>query len=64
LTTNVWALSTTTGEWLQMTDFGERATFIARHVSWSSDGRAILAAVAESDSDIVMLQGLTNAGRE
>jgi eukaryotic-like serine/threonine-protein kinase len=63
-TTNVWALSTTTGEWRQITDFGERATFIARRVSWSSDGRSILAAVAEGDSDIVLLEGLTNLGRE
>jgi hypothetical protein len=62
-TTNVWALSTTTGEWRQITDFGERATFIARRVSWSSDGRSILAAVGEGDSDIVLLQGLTNGGR-
>ena len=58
--TNVWALSTTTGEWRQITDFGERATFIARRVSWSSDGRSILAAVAEGDSDVVLLEGLTN----
>ena len=65
LTTNVWALSTTTGEWRQITDFGERATFIARRVSWSSDGRSILAAVGEGDSDIVLLEGLTkNVGRE
>src|ERR1700690_163176 len=63
-TTNLWALSTTTGEWRQITDFGERATFIARRVSWSSDGRSILAAVAEGDSDIVLLEGLTNVGRE
>ena len=63
-TTNIWALSTTTGEWRQITDFGDRATFIARRVSWSSDGRAILAAVAEGDSDIVMLEGLTNVGRK
>jgi Tol biopolymer transport system component len=62
-TTNVWALSTTTGEWRQITDFGNRATFIARRVSWSSDGRSILAAVAEGDSDIVLLEGLTNMGR-
>jgi Tol biopolymer transport system component len=59
-TTNLWALSTTTGEWRQITDFGERATFIARHVSWSSDGRSILAALAEGDSDIVLLEGLTH----
>src|SRR3989475_1774254 len=63
-TTNLWALSTTTGEWRQITDFGERATFVARRVSWSSDGRSILAAVAEGDSDIVLLEGLTNVGRE
>ena len=63
-TTNIWALSTTTGEWRQITDFGERGTFIARRVSWSSDGRAILAAVAEGDSDIVLLEGLLNTGRE
>jgi eukaryotic-like serine/threonine-protein kinase len=63
-TTNVWALSTTTGEWRQITDFGERATFIARRISWSSDGRSILAAVAEGDSDIVLLEGLTNVARQ
>jgi Tol biopolymer transport system component len=63
-TTNIWALSTTSGEWRQITDFGDRATFIARRVSWSPDGRSILAAVAEGDSDIVLLEGLTNAGRE
>jgi WD40 repeat protein len=59
-TTNIWVLSTTTGEWKQITDFGTRATFIARRVSWSSDGRSILAAVAEGDSDIVLLEGLTD----
>jgi len=63
-TTNIWALSTTTGEWRQITDFGERATFIARRVSWSFDGRAILAAVAEGDSDIVLLEGLLTPGRQ
>jgi eukaryotic-like serine/threonine-protein kinase len=63
-TTNIWALSTTTGEWRQITDFGERATFIARRVTWSSDGHSILAAVAEGDSNIVLLEGLTNARRE
>jgi eukaryotic-like serine/threonine-protein kinase len=63
-TTNIWALSTTTGEWRQITDFGERATFIARRVSWSSDGRSILAAVAEGDSDIVLLEGLLSVERK
>jgi Tol biopolymer transport system component len=63
-TTNVWALSTTTGEWRQITDFGERATFIVRRVSWSSDGRSILAAVGEGDAGIVLLEGLLSAGRD
>jgi Tol biopolymer transport system component len=54
-TTNVWALSTATGEWRQVTDFGDRATFIARRVSWSPDGKSILAAVGEGDADVVVL---------
>jgi hypothetical protein len=51
-------------EWRQITDFGDRTTFIARRVSWSSDGRSILAAVGDGDSDIVLLDGLTNVGRK
>lgn len=57
-TTNIFALSTRTRQWRQVTDFGDRATFIARHVSWSPDGRSILAAIGEGDSDIVLLDGL------
>jgi Tol biopolymer transport system component len=57
-TTNIWALSTGTGVWRQVTDFGDRATFIARRVSWSSDGRSILAAVADGDADVVLVSGL------
>jgi serine/threonine protein kinase/Tol biopolymer transport system component len=57
-TTNVWALSTSTGEWRQITDFGDRATLIARRMSWSADGRFIVAAVADGDADIVLLEGL------
>jgi Tol biopolymer transport system component len=53
--TNIWALSTKTGEWRQITDFGDRATFIARRVSWSPDGKSILAAVGEGDADVVVL---------
>jgi Tol biopolymer transport system component len=58
VTTNIHLLSTATGEWKPITDFGDRATFIARRVSWSSDGRFILAAVGEGDADIVLLEGL------
>jgi eukaryotic-like serine/threonine-protein kinase len=54
-TTNVWAISTADGEWRQVTDFGDRAIFIARKVSWSADGKSIIAAIAEGDSDIVLL---------
>jgi len=62
-TTNIWALSTATGEWKQLADFGDRPTFIARRVSWSSDGRFILAAVGEGDTDVVLLEGFLNATR-
>jgi Tol biopolymer transport system component len=54
-TTNIWALSTRNGEWRQVTDFGDRAIFIARRVSWSPDGTAIFAAIGEGDSDVVLL---------
>ena len=62
-TTNIWAISTRTGAWRQVTDFGNRATFIARRVSWSANGRAILAAVGEGDADIVLLDGVVTLAR-
>ena len=55
VTTNIWRLSTKTGEWQQVTDYGGRPTFIARRVSWSVDGKSILAAVGEGDADVVVL---------
>ncbi len=55
--TNIWAISTTTGEWRQVTDFGDRAIFIARRVSWSPDGKSLVAAVGEGDADIVLFEG-------
>jgi Tol biopolymer transport system component len=58
LTTNIWAVSTADGHWRQLTDFGERPIFIARRVSWTADGRSILAAVGDGDSDVVLLEGL------
>jgi tricorn protease-like protein len=57
VTTNIWRLSTKTGEWRQITDFGDRPTFIARRVSWSVDGKSILAAVGEGDADVVVFEG-------
>jgi Tol biopolymer transport system component len=62
-TTNIWALSTATAEWRQLTDFQARPTFIARRVSWSADGRSVLAAVGEGDADIVLLEGLLHNRR-
>jgi Tol biopolymer transport system component len=60
-TTNIWAVSTSSGVYRQITDFGRRPILIARQVSWSRDGKFIYAAVAESDSDIVLLENLTIA---
>ena len=56
-TTNLYVVSTETGELVQVTDFGDRATMIARQVSWSGDSRWIYAAVMDTDADIVVLDG-------
>ena len=55
---NIWALATSGGPLRQLTNFGQRRTFIARRVSWSSDGRSIFAALGEGDADVVLLDGL------
>ncbi len=39
LGTNIWVASTADGKLRQITDFGEKRTFIARRISWSSDGK-------------------------
>jgi Tol biopolymer transport system component len=57
-TTNIWSISTEDGSSSQVTDFGDRPVFIARRVSWSHDGRTILAAIGEGDADVVLLDGL------
>jgi hypothetical protein len=57
-TTNIWAIPTDGGAYRQITDFGRRPTLIARQVSWSRGGRFIYAAVSESDTDIVLLEGI------
>ena len=58
MTSNIWAISTSDGMLRQLTDFGDRPTFIARRVSWTSHSRFICAAVGEGDADIVLLEGL------
>jgi Tol biopolymer transport system component len=61
VTTNIWILSMATRRWRQVTDFGDRPTFIARRVSWSADGRNIIAAVGEGDADIVVFEAATGS---
>ncbi len=58
MTSNLWALPVHGGPLRQLTDMGERPTVIARRFSWSPDGNAIYAAVAEVDADVVLLDGL------
>lgn len=57
-TSNLWLISTEDGRLHPATDFGDRATIIARRVSWSPDGMSIYAAVAETDADVVLMDGL------
>lgn len=58
LGTNIWVASTTDGKLTRLTDFGQKRTFIARRLSWSSDGKWVFAAVGEGDADIVQMDGL------
>ena len=55
---NVWVLPTGGGPLRQITDFGTRAALIVRSIAWSPDSRAVYAAVADTDADIVLLNGL------
>ena len=57
-TANLWAMPADGGPMRQLTDFGQRSVLIVRRVSWSPDGKYIYAAVADTDADIVLLDGL------
>jgi Tol biopolymer transport system component len=57
-TTNLWLVPTDGGPMKPVTDFGERSVVIARSVSWSADSQFIYAAVADVQTDIVLLDGL------
>ena len=57
-TTNIWAVSTDSGQWRKLTDFGERNVIIARRIAWSADGQHVYASVSDVDADIVLLAGL------
>jgi eukaryotic-like serine/threonine-protein kinase len=57
-TVNLWAMPVDGGPMRQLTDFGHRASLIVRRLSWSPDGKYIYAAVADTDADVVLLDGL------
>jgi Tol biopolymer transport system component/DNA-binding winged helix-turn-helix (wHTH) protein len=57
-TTNLWVMPVHGGSMRQTTDFGQRSVLIVRRVSWSPDGKYIYGAVADTDADIVLLDGL------
>ena len=57
-TTNIWLIPTDGGPMRAITDFGERAVFIGRSLSWSPDSRNVYAAVADTNADVVLLEGL------
>jgi hypothetical protein len=42
----------------KVTDFGDRCILIVRSVSWSRDSQHIYAAVAERQTDVVLVDGL------
>jgi Tol biopolymer transport system component len=57
-TSNLWVLPAEGGELRRVTDFGGRSVLITRRISWSPDGKYLYAAVAETDADVVLLEGL------
>jgi hypothetical protein len=57
-TTNIWGIATDGSGIRPFTDFGDRSIIIARSVSWSCVGSSIYAAVAETEIDIVVLDGV------
>jgi Tol biopolymer transport system component len=57
-TSNVWLWPTSGEPMRALTDFGDRPITIARSVSWSGDSRHLYAAVAETESDVVLWDGL------
>jgi Tol biopolymer transport system component/DNA-binding winged helix-turn-helix (wHTH) protein len=57
-TTNLWVMPVHGGLMRQITDFAQRSVVIVRRVSWSPDGKYIYAAIADTDADVVLLDGL------
>jgi Tol biopolymer transport system component len=59
-TTNLWLISTADGTMHPVTDFEDRPILMTRGASWSADSRSLYAAVAEYETDIVLIDGLLN----
>jgi len=57
-TANLWLIPTDGGPMRAVTDFDDRSVFIARSVAWSPDSSHLYAAVADTEADIVLLEGL------
>lgn len=57
-TTNLWMMPAGGGPLRMLTDFGNRSTVIMRRISWAPDGKSLYAALADTDADIVLLEGL------
>jgi len=57
-TTNIWVQPTSGDAMRPLTDFSGRSVMIARRVSWSPDSKYLYAAVADTDADIVLFDGL------
>ena len=57
-TTNIWVQPTSGEAMRPLTDFSDRSVMIARRVSWSPDSKYVYAAVADTDADIVLFDGL------
>jgi len=57
-TANIWLIPSDGGPMRAVTNFDDRSVFIARSVSWSPDSRHVYAAVADTDADIILLEGI------
>ena len=57
-TSNIWVQPTSGEAMRPLTDFSGRSVMIARRISWSPDSKYLYAAVADTDADIVLLDGL------
>ena len=57
-TSNLWVQPTGGMAMRPLTDFSGRSVMIARRISWSPDSKYLYAAVADTDADIVLLDGL------